>query len=275
MNNMRQSIFGFIMTGAILSFLSCDSIYDDPEPTLVPPGEEPDVVIVVPPKDTTKTDTVPTPEPQDTTKQDSIPGDSIPQDSIPQDTVPAQEPPVTIPTERYSVSNLDATLYTNWVYVNLRGTGYKTLDYQVTDVPEWWCIAIHRYDVKTNGGAAIETSYESLDQLLSDVESGSFKRPEASQWVEDEDSKITIDMSHMMEGWLDYADSKLNKEIGKWLNVDTSTMPPIYTPSNKVYLVRLNDDSVVAIRFTGYFNPEKYNTKGYISFDYLYPINFK
>lgn len=287
---MRRFTFGIILTGAVLaSFLSCDTIYDDPESVVAPPDSEEPVVIIVQPtlRDTTATDTtqttplpndstvsdtiiVPTPEPQDSTIADTTivnPPDK--------DTTQVEPPVVVIPTEKYSVKNLDATLYTNWIYVNLRGTGYVTRDYQDKNIPEWWCIAIHRYDVKTNGGAGLETNYESLDKFLQDVESGNYRRPTDDDFVKDINDSITVDMSHMMEGYLVYAPSTKNKEIGKWLNVDTSTMPPIYTPSNKVYLLRLNDNSFVAIRFTGFSNPDYYNTKGYISFDYLYPVNFK
>ncbi len=75
-------------------------------------------------------------------------------------------------------------------------------------------------------------------------------------------------MSHMMDGYIDYADANINNVIGKWLNVDTSSMPPDYAMDSNVYLVRTKSDNVYAIRFTGYSNPYQSNTKGYISFEY-------
>lgn len=211
-------ILSMALTGTIaLSFLSCDNIYDDPEPVSI------------------------------------------------------------IPTEGNSYRYINATKYTNWVYINLHKKDSVTLDYRnVHDIPAEWDIAIHRYDVKTNGGAGLETAYEALDALQADVGNGVFVRPMASSFVKDaEDDSVTVDMSTMMQGYLGYAPSPVNHEIGKWLHLDLSTMPPIYTPSNKVYLILMSDGTIGAIRFTGYSNPDYYNTKGYISFDYLYPLNFK
>ena len=177
--------------------------------------------------------------------------------------------------EAQSYRNIDCCSYTRWVYLSFHSHDSLTLDYQTVSVPFDWDIALHRYDVKTRGGAAFETHYESIDALRTDVEAYRFHCPDSSQWTADVADSITIDMSHMMEGYLVYAPSERNKVLGRWLDVDLSSMPPIYTLSNKVYLLRLKDGTIAAIRFTGFSNPQKYNTKGYISFDYLYPLNFE
>lgn len=90
----------------------------------------------------------------------------------------------------------------------------------------------------------------------------------ADEWTT---NKIAVDVSHMMEdnGYLIYAPSDFNPELSKWLNVDTSEMPPIYTPSNKVYLLRMKDDTMAAIRLVSYMNAA--GIKGYMTFDYIYP----
>lgn len=183
--------------------------------------------------------------------------------------------PSNIPVEEEdnAYSYVDATEYTNWVYLNLEDGSQTTLAYDNTeDVPAQWTFALHRYDCKTNGGSAYETSFSTLDELTTAIDGGTFTVPDASQFTADEDGKITIDMSGMMSGNIGYADSKINKVLGKWLDVDTSQMPPIYTMSNKVYLLRTSNGSVAAIMFTNYANPLKSNTKGYISFDYIYPL---
>ncbi len=168
-----------------------------------------------------------------------------------------------------SFSNIDATAYTNWVYIELNKGTQTTLDYgNTTDIPSDWTIALHRYDIKTNSGSAYRTSYTSLDEVKTAAQKGTFPMPDASEFTQDEPSKITIDMSHMMEGYIDYADANINKVLGKWLNVDTSSMPPSYTMDDNVYLVRTSGGDVYAIQFTGYSNPYQSNTKGYISFDY-------
>lgn len=172
-----------------------------------------------------------------------------------------------------SFSQINATEYTNWVYIDLSGRKATTVeigDGQDSKIPAEWDIAIHRYDIKTNGGAAIQTAYTSIDDLKA-----SGKLPDANDFVEDEwtTDKIAIDMSGMMEGNIVYAEDYRNTALSGWLNVDTSTMPPIYTMSNQVYLIQLKDNTYAAIRFTNYTNAR--GVKGYIDFDYLYPLDFE
>lgn len=172
-----------------------------------------------------------------------------------------------------SFSQINATEYTNWVYIDLSGRKATTVeigDGQDSKIPAEWDIAIHRYDIKTNGGAAIQTAYTSIDDLKT-----SGKLPDANDFVEDEwtTDKIAIDMSGMMEGIIVYAEDYRNAALSGWLNVDTSTMPPIYTMSNQVYLIQLKDNTYAAIRFTNYTNAR--GVKGYIDFDYLYPLDFE
>ena len=82
--------------------------------------------------------------------------------------------------------------------------------------------------------------------------------------------RITIDMSGMMDGVILYAKSDYNETLSRWLDVDTSTMPPIYTMSGKIYVLRLQDGTHAAIHLLGYANEQ--NTKGYMTFEYLYPL---
>ncbi len=171
-----------------------------------------------------------------------------------------------------SFSYIDATDYKQWIYLNLEdGTGV-TLEYDDTlNIPEQWTFALHRYDCKTNGGAAMETEFGSLEELQTALNGGEYSFAQ-SQFVPDTQDSIIIDMSHMMDGWLEYAPAMLNKEMGKWLDVDTSEMPPIYTASNRVYIICTREGTYAAVRFTAYSNPFYYDAKGYILFDYLYPL---
>lgn len=176
--------------------------------------------------------------------------------------------------EANTYTHIDATSYANWVYLNLTDGSQTTLTYDnTTDIPTEWTIAIHRYDIKTNSGAAHRTSFTSLEELTSALNKGTFPMPDASEFTTDEPGKISIDMSQMMEGNIVYADAETNKVLAQWLNVDTSSMPPTYTMDNHVYLVRTSNGKMAAIQFTGYSNPYLSNTKGYISLKYAYPIS--
>ncbi len=75
----------------------------------------------------------------------------------------------------------------------------------------------------------------------------------------------------ILEGIYDSpAASYYNEELSKWLNVDKSNMPPTYTLSNKVYMVKLKDGTYAAVRLTNYMNAS--GVKGFMTIDYIYPF---
>ena len=160
---------------------------------------------------------------------------------------------------------IDATDYTEWHYVDLQGKRVTTA--AVDDAaPETWDFAIHRYDTKTNGAAVWESSASSFD---------AFPAPGTvpeEQWVADEwtTDRIAVDMSQMMDGVILYAEDYWNPCLSRWLDVDTSTMPPIYTLSGKVYLLRLTDGTFAALHLVNFMNDAA--VKGYMTIDYLYPV---
>ena len=121
-----------------------------------------------------------------------------------------------------------------------------------------WDLAFHRWDIKTNGGSALETA---------ETELANVKTVPAGSYVSDEESdEITVDMSMMMKGKIGYATDHINKELGKWMHLDMSTMPPAYTASDKVYVVKSAEGKCIKIKFTDYMDNS--GKKGHISFDY-------
>ena len=170
---------------------------------------------------------------------------------------------------------VDATDYAQWVYINLH-TPTPTVttstisldDLSETGAPETWDIAHHRYDVKTNGAAVMMTPYHSIKEL----EAAGL--PTEGEWVEDEESDecITVDMSHMMEGYLVYAPGHKNPEVGKWVEVDTSSMPPNYAMHDNVMLIRLTDGTYAAIQLANFMSTDSYQVKGWMTVNYKYPI---
>lgn len=163
---------------------------------------------------------------------------------------------------------IDATGYERWTFINFHTQKIDSVNVSNPEQtePEEWDIAIHRYDAKTNGGAVLETGFTGFSALRN-----AGKMPEgtymADIWTTD---KIAIDMSGMMDGNIVYMESYFNEELSKWLNVDKSNMPPTYTPSNKVYLVKLKDGTYVAVRLTNYMNGKA--VKGFMTIDYIYPF---
>lgn len=162
---------------------------------------------------------------------------------------------------------LNATSYTRWTYIDFHTQKMDSIEITPdAQVPENWDIAIHRYDVKTNGGSVLETGFTGFSTLLTSgaLPQGAFV---SDEWTTE---KIVVDMSTMADGYLGYTESDYNPKLSKWLNVDKSTMPPIYTPSNKIYLLKLKDGTMAAILLKSYMN--ELGVKGYMTFDYIYPF---
>ena len=61
-----------------------------------------------------------------------------------------------------SFSQIKTVEYTEWAYIDFSGRKVTTVkigkEYE-SEIPDNWDIAIHRYDIKTNEGAAYQTSY--------------------------------------------------------------------------------------------------------------------
>lgn len=155
---------------------------------------------------------------------------------------------------------IDATAYDKWTYIDFHTLKTTTLSVD-EPAPQQWDIAVHRYDAKTNDGAVSETGATSFAGDLSIIE------PFAKDIFTT--NQIACDMSTMMDGYITYTESDYNATLSRWLDVDTSTMPPIYTPSNKVYIVQLKDGSYVALRLVSFMDSS--GVKGFLDIEYKYP----
>lgn len=160
---------------------------------------------------------------------------------------------------------IDATDYTEWHYVDLHAKTVTTSPVSA-EAPAAWDFAVHRYDTKTNGATVWESATEEFGSLPAPetVPDGEFV---ADEWTTD---RITVDMSQMMDGIILYAEDYWNPCLSRWLDVDTSTMPPIYTLSGRVYLLRLTDGTFAALRLRNFMDAAA--VKGYMTIDYLYPV---
>lgn len=152
---------------------------------------------------------------------------------------------------------IDATSYTEWVYLDFSAMTAESLSVDAP-APSAWDIAIHRYDAKTNEATVSVTDSGDFTSL------NAIGAPVADEWTT---QTIVTDMSTMVDGYLTYAESSYNRELSRWLDVDTSTMPPIYTMSGKVYLVNLRDGRRVALRLDNYM--DDCGIKGFLTIRYL------
>lgn len=152
---------------------------------------------------------------------------------------------------------IDATSYTDWVYIDFSTMTAETFPVEAP-APATWDIAVHRYDAKTDGATVSATASGDFTTLTP------AETPVADEWTT---QTIVTDMSTMMDGYLSYAESSYNRELSRWLDVDKSTMPPIYTMSGKVYLVNLRDGRRVALRLDNYMDGS--GIKGYLTIRYM------
>jgi len=160
---------------------------------------------------------------------------------------------------------IDARDYEKWTYINLKDKIVDTANMvNGDDEPRKWDFAMHRYDVKTNNGSARQTDFISFDELTA---AGNY---DEGVFTSDTLGKVIVDMSDMMNGNIIYHESNVNKVLSRWLKVDTSIMPPIYTMSGKVYLLRFDDGTMAALLFTDFMNES--SVKGYITIRYMYPL---
>jgi hypothetical protein len=183
------------------------------------------------------------------------------------------DPPIGMVSGDGYFERVDATSYTGWTYIDLDTRTVTAVEEyaegNTAQAPTEWHFAMHRFDCKTNGGEVMETAFNSLDAL---VASGGLPEGEFApdEWTTD---KVAYDLSQMMQsGIIGYAESWYNPVLSRWMNVDISGMPPTYTPSDKVYIIRFPDGKLAAIKFTDFVGPK--GVKGYNSFDYIYPLEF-
>ena len=180
---------------------------------------------------------------------------------------------------------VDATNYANWTYINLETgetevhrdfsswTSYKgdtvishtPAKGSEADVKIKWHIAIHRFDVKTNGAEAVATTETDLDKVTS-LPTAGYKTDTLVR------KRVITDMSKMMQGIVGYADEEtLNATLGGWLILTpTGTMPPYtYKLSGKVYVVKFKSGANAKLKFTDYSDATG-KKKGVVTFSYIY-----
>jgi hypothetical protein len=163
---------------------------------------------------------------------------------------------------------VNASSYSKWIFLD-----FHTLTIDSTEVadsvkePAQWDIAIHHYDARTNSGQVIETASTDIDGVVSSKEySDSVFTKDI--WTTD---NIIVDLSQMIYGKFKYADSYYNAVLSRWLRVDTRTMPPSYSMSGRVYVIRMKDGTCAAVKLDNYMNTA--GVKGYLTIYYIYPLD--
>lgn len=158
---------------------------------------------------------------------------------------------------------LDVSEYDQWVYVVFEDGTFQAKG--VKDVPpEKWDIALHRENVKTNGGMALKTEVTSFEALTGIPEGSVFRADELTY------TEVAVDMSRMMQGIIVYDTTEINMAMEDW--VKRSGMPPVYSVQPNVYVVKTKDGQYAKIQFTSYKGGENGDEDGYATFTYGFPF---
>lgn len=132
--------------------------------------------------------------------------------------------------------------------------------------PSEWSLAIHRNNVRTNGGAVLETSYTSMDQLPETSEAFHNKQFTEDEWSENE---VWDSQEQMLLGSVPSQGIAINKVLSSWLSMEIPPMPPSFSLNNHVFILRLKDGTYAAIQLENYLSPK--GVKCWMTINYKYP----
>ena len=179
---------------------------------------------------------------------------------------------MSIPTEALPSPNGEGAegLYTYWY--DVFGAGLSKHEFRSftptapQPEPEEWHIAVHRNNVRTNGGAAYETPYTSMNDLPESSEA--FADATFTEDVWNELDVWTI-QAQMLQGLIGNQGIKINPVLSSWLKVSLPPVPPVFSLNNHVFIVKFNDGTMGAIQLENYQNAA--GVKCCLTINYKYP----
>lgn len=162
-------------------------------------------------------------------------------------------------------------IYTYWY--DVYGAGLSRREFRSfqpsapQEEPERWSIAVHRNNVRTNGGAAAATPYSSLSEI-----------PEGREWLSSLDFRpdewnetyVWTVQDRMLSGIIGNQGIEVNQTLSSWLRIEIPPMPPAFSLNSKVFVVRLADGSMAAVQLQDYQSPT--GTKCCLTINYRYPL---
>lgn len=175
-----------------------------------------------------------------------------------------------IPLERLDDGQSTAGIYTYWYDVWGEGLAHHEFSefYPTASQPEpvAWSFAVHRDNVRTNGGAVLETSYVSMSDLPPSSES--FRNAEFTADVWSENEVWTL-QDRMLQGFIGNQGIAVNRVLSSWLQVSLPPIPPLFTLNSHVFVLRLSDDTYAALQLVDYLGND--GRKCCLTINYKYP----
>lgn len=154
--------------------------------------------------------------------------------------------------------------YTEWTYIHFDSKTFGSADVH-EEYDGDWDIAIHRYEVKTNGGKVRKTDYSDFNTMLNKthLEPGEYKE---DVWTTD---KVAIDLSGILDFDVKFLETYCSTEID-WVEVIYPPYPPTYKNHDKIFIIKLNNGNRIGIRLENYVNNN--GVKAYLTLEYIYPF---
>ncbi len=132
--------------------------------------------------------------------------------------------------------------------------------------PDSWSFAVHRNNVRTNGGAVYETQYKSMDELPESSEAFSNMKFTEDEWSENE---VWDSQEQMLQCLVPSQGISINKVLSSWLSMKIPPMPPAFSLNNHVFILRLKDGTYAALQLENYQSST--GTKCWLTINYKYP----
>lgn len=131
--------------------------------------------------------------------------------------------------------------------------------------PDSWSFAVHRDNVRTNGGAVLETSYTSMDQLPETSEQFHNRQFTEDEWSE---TDVWDNQEQMLMCLVPSQGICINRLLSSWLSI-VKMPPPVFEMNNHVFILRLKDGTYAALQLENYISPK--GLKCYLTINYKYP----
>lgn len=176
-----------------------------------------------------------------------------------------------IPLQESDLGDGKSGIYTYWY--DVFGAGLSVNEFRsfmptaVQPEPETWTFAVHRDNVRTNGCGVAVTDYDSLEQIPEDKSFLDALDFTSDRWSENE---VWCIQDNMLLGFIGNQGITINPALSTWLTVALPPIPPAFTISQKVMIMRLPDSSYAALQLANYQSSA--GVKCCLTINYRYPI---
>lgn len=128
--------------------------------------------------------------------------------------------------------------------------------------PASWTFAVHRSEVRTNGGSAWKSSLDNISRASLATCYGAVFAPD--EWSE---TDVWDDSGQMLLQLIPSQGIRINKVLGSWLALGVM---PNYVMDSHVFFLRLSDGSVAALQLINHLSDT--NKRCCLTIKYRYPL---